>query len=311
MKHKILLTIIILFALGLTACEDAYSGTMILGGNHTYQAGETLSGELVIVSGTVLLEGGAYLAGSIYMLGGNLDINGEIAGDLSIIGGNGLLGPQARVGGNVNLAGGRLERSPSALIAGTLREASDLSLDAETIFPKRSPENRLIWVIPQALGMAFLGYAANRFFPHPVSRVGKAVFEHPLVAGAVGLLCGLVLPALLVLMAFTVILIPVSIIGLITIGLILIYGWIGAGSIVGKWLSRRTRHKLPPSQTTFLGTLVFMLAMQALGFIPLIGPTLTLIVTLIVAGAVLITRFGTQTFVPAIDRELPEVEISV
>jgi hypothetical protein len=110
-------------------------------------------------------------------------------------------------------------------------------------------------------------------------------------------------------MAFTVILIPITIIGLITMGLILVYGWVGAGSIVGNWLKRQFRPNLRHTQAAFWGTLVFMLGVQALSFIPLIGPTLSLIITLVTAGAVLITRFGTQTFVPAMDPELPEVEI--
>jgi hypothetical protein len=110
-------------------------------------------------------------------------------------------------------------------------------------------------------------------------------------------------------MAFTVILIPVTILGLIAMGLILVYGWIGAGSMVGNWLNRQFQRNLRPAQAAFCGTLVFMLAVQALAFIPLIGPTLALIVALIAAGSVLITRFGTHTFVPAIDPELPEVEI--
>ena len=309
MNRKYILILIILSALGLSACEDAYSGTLILDGNHTYHRGETLSGELVIVNGTVSIEPGARLPRSIYMLGGDLRINGVIARDLSLIGGKAVLGPLARIGGNVNLAGGSIERSPGAQIGGALREAYDLSLDAESLFPQRSLENRLIWVLPQALGMAILGYAATRFFPRPVNRVGKAAFEHPLVAGALGLLGGVVLPALLVLMAFTVILIPVTIIGLILMGLILVYGWIGVGSMVGNWLNRQFQRNLRPAQAAFWGTLVFMLAVQALSFILLIGPTLALIATLIAAGSVLITRFGTHTFVPAMDPELPEVEI--
>ena len=309
MKRKFILILIILSTLGLAACEDAYSGTLILDGNHTYHSGETLSGELVIVNGAVSIEPGARLPRSIYMLGGDLTINGVIGRDLSLIGGKAVLGPLARIGGDVNLAGGSIERSPEAQIGGALREASDLSLDAESLFPQRSLENRLIWLLPQTLGMALLAYAVVRFFPRPVARVGKAAFEHPLVAGALGLLAGLVLPALLVLMAFTVILIPITIIGLITMGLILVYGWVGAGSIVGNWLKRQFRPNLRPTQAAFWGTLAFMLGVQTLSFIPLIGPTLSLVISLIAAGAVLITRFGTQTFVPAMDPELPEVEI--
>lgn len=309
MKPKLILILIFLGAFGLSACEDAYRGTLILNGSHKFRPEDNLAGEMIIVRGTVSMDQGTDLPGSIYMLGGELHMNGKIRGDLSLIGGQASLGPQAIVGGNVNVAGGGIEISPDARVIGALRESAELSLDAETLFPRRDPQNRLIWLLPQSLGIALLGYAITRFLPHQVARVGKAASEHPLVAGAMGLLCGLVFPALLVLMAFTVILIPVSIIGLIFMGLILLYGWVGVGSVVGNWLKTRMRKALSPKQTTFWGTLAFILALQILGFVPLIGPTLALIATLISTGAVLITRFGSYTFVPAINPELPEVEI--
>jgi hypothetical protein len=309
MKPKLILILIFLGAFGLSACEDTYRGTLILNGSHQFREEDSLVGEMIIVRGAVSMDQGTELPGSIYMLGGELQMNGEIHRDLSLIGGQASLGPQAIVGGNLNVAGGSVEISPDARVIGALRESTELSLDAETLFPRRDPHNRLIWLLPQTLGIAILGYVITRFFPRQVARVGKAASEHPLIAGAVGLLCGLVLPALLVLMAFTVILIPVTIIGLIFMGLILVYGWIGAGSAVGNWLKFRIRKELSSKQTTFWGTLIFILALQILGFVPLIGPTLALIATLISTGAVLITRFGSYAFVPAIDPELPEVEI--
>jgi sorbitol-specific phosphotransferase system component IIBC len=64
-----------------------------------------------------------------------------------------------------------------------------------------------------------------------------------------------------------------------------------------------------PLAAAFWGTLTFMLIVQALALIPIFGPTLAMIVGVVAIGAVLLTRFGTQTFIPTLDPELPEVEI--
>jgi hypothetical protein len=306
---KGLIILMILLPMGLVGCEGAYSGILILDGTHTYNSGEVLTGEMALVSGNVTIQEGARLTGSVYMVGGNLQVDGEIGGDLSIIGGEASLGPSARVLGGVNQAGGRLTQEPGSVIVGPARDASDLSLDAESLFPQRSFENRLVWILPQALMVAFLSLVPARYFPRSLGRISRAIIEHPLVAGALGLLSGIVIPALLVLMAFTVILLPVTLLGLLAMVVVLVYGWVAAGILAGRWLNRRTKREMSSIAAAFWGTFLFMLAVQALGLIPLIGPILSMVIGLIAIGAVLLTRFGTQTFVPSMDPELPEVEI--
>jgi hypothetical protein len=307
--NKFLVHLMILFALGLAGCEGAYSGILIIDGTHTYSSGEVLIGEMALVSGNVTLQEGARLTGSIYMLGGDLQIDGEIGGDLSLIGGQASLGPTARVLGGINHAGGRLDQALGSEVRGAVRDASDLSLDAESLFPQRSLENRLVWILPQALIVSFLALLPARYFPRSLRRISRAMIEHPLVAGALGLLSGMVIPALLVLMAFTVILLPVTLLGLFGMVLVLVYGWVAAGTTVGRWLNRQVKRDMRPSVAAFWGTFVFMLAVQVLSLVPLIGPFLSMAVGIVAVGAVLLTRFGTQTFVPSLDPELPEVDI--
>ncbi len=306
---KILPLLLILFSLGLVGCEGAYSGILIVDGTHAYESGETLIGELAMVSGDVLIQEGARLTGSIYMMGGTLQLDGEIGGDLSLIGGEASLGPTARVLGGVNHAGGRLNQSPGSEVLGPVRDASDLSLDAQSLFPQRSLENQLVWILPQAFMVAFLAFIPARYFPRSLSRVGRVMIEHPLVSGALGLLSGIVIPALLVLMAFTVILLPVTLLGFLAMFLVLIYGWIAAGAVVGRWLTGRIKREMRPTVAAFWGTFIFMVVIQGLAILPFIGPALSLVFGVVAIGAVLLTRFGTQTFVPSIDPELPEVEI--
>jgi hypothetical protein len=308
-RSKFRILLIGLLTLGLAGCEDAYSGILILNGSHNYSSGEVIMGEMVLVSGNVAIQEGARLSGSVYMVGGDLQVDGEVGGDLSLIGGGAILGPTAFVEGGVNQAGGRLNIAPEAEVIGPVRDASDLSLDAESLFPQRSLQNRLVWIIPQALMVAILALVPARYFNKSLQRVSRAMLEHPLVAGAVGLLSGIVIPALLVLMAFTVILLPVTLLGLLAMVLVLGYGWMAAGAAVGRWLDKQTHRELRTTVAAFWGTFLFMLVVQALALIPFIGPTLSMFIGVVAIGAVLLTRFGTQTYIPSLDPELPEVEI--
>jgi hypothetical protein len=52
------------------------------------------------------------------------------------------------------------------------------------------------------------------------------------------LLVGVIGISLLVMMAYTILLIPVSLLGLLGLGLAIVFGWIGLGSMVGTLLSR-------------------------------------------------------------------------
>jgi hypothetical protein len=184
MRPKTLALLMLLLALGLAGCEGAYSGILIVDGTHTYRAGELLIGEMALVSGNVVIEKGARLTGSVYMMGGSLQVEGEIGGDLSLIGGEASLGPGARVEGGVNHAGGRLNQSAGSEVIGPVRQAADLALDAESLFPQRSLGNRLAWILPQSLMVAVLSLVPARYFPRSLRRVGQAFVEHPLVAGA-------------------------------------------------------------------------------------------------------------------------------
>jgi hypothetical protein len=106
-------------------------------------------------------------------------------------------------------------------------------------------------------------------------------------------------PVLLVFMAFTVILIPVTLIGVLIGGLTIAYGWIGFGMAFGRWLARRFDLELGRGGVAFLGTLAFMILFDLVSVVPYIGSVVSLIALTIGIGAVMLTRFGLREFVPA------------
>lgn len=307
MKRRWLIGLALLAALPLAGCAPAgegggaYSGTIVLDGRHSYASGAALNGALVVVNGEAVLEAGARVSGPAYVLSGALAVDGEIAGDLSVIGGELRLGPEAVIDGDLRVGGGTLRRSPQATVRGQVLVGTASGVSPAQLSPARSSTAQLIWLVPQALILAGIAYWLVLGRPAPVGRVGQAAVGHPVIAGAMGLLAGIVGPALLVVMAFTLILIPVTVIGLIAAALAIGYGWIGMGSALGAWLAVRRGWRLSQAQAAALGTFTLLLLMNTLSLLPLIGDWIALAAAIVALGAVLLTRFGLREFVPAME----------
>jgi hypothetical protein len=121
-----------------------------------------------------------------------------------------------------------------------------------------------------------------------------------------GLLVGLVGFSLLVTMAYTILLIPVTLFGLFLLGVTMLYGWIGLGVSVSRPGVRVMKRPLKAAVAAFLGTLIFMVGLQFLSSIPLIGGLLGIAIASVGLGAVSLTRFGLRSFVPAANENLPD-----
>jgi hypothetical protein len=299
MKRKLGILILSLILLLLTGCgkEGIYSGTLIVEGHHEINAGERLHGDLLVLGGQTFLMAESRVTGSIYMLNGRLDANGEIGGDISLIGGELNLGPQAMVHGDVNVGGGTLNRASEAAIQGRLDAESGLKLPSVPSSTGQAVAGRVIRAALNAVLVAVLAFILVRFASQPVTRVTEAVTVHPVVSGAMGVLAGIVGLSLLVLMAFTIILIPVSLLGILLTGATVVLGWIAWGVAVGRRLSQRFDWSFRGPGQALLGTLIFMLTVMGLS--PFVGGILGILIACVGLGAVLLTRFGMRRFVPA------------
>jgi hypothetical protein len=312
MKSKFGFVLAWIAVLLLTACATdggAYSGTLIVEGRHIYSHGDILNGVLVIVDGEVILEDGANVRGQVFMLGGTAEINAVIDQDISIVGGDIAIGPEAIIGGDFRVGGGEYEIAPGATIEGAILTGPASNVELDDFFPRVSAGERLVQLLPWSLVLAFLAYLAARSIPAPVSRVSQTEIGHPVVSAAMGILVGVVGPVLLVFMAFTLILIPVTVIGLVLGALMVAYGWIGFGMAFGKFLVRRFNLEVGRGGSAFLGTLAFIILIDVLSVIPFIGPLVSLLAATIALGAVVLTRFGLRQFVPATDLIYEEDEV--
>lgn len=289
----------LLAAVFLAGCqqEGLYTLNLILEGQHRVEKGQKLLGAVLLVEGTLLVEEGAQVDGPVFMLGGRMEVSGEILSDVSLLGGSLLLDETARIEGDLNLGGGELTRSSGALVVGAVNSGIAVA-QRQPLFQETFRE-QLPSIVGQAVALGLLAYLLARYLPRPLGRISRAVSRHALVSLAMGLLVGIVALALLVLMAFTFILIPISLL----LGLVLAaagaVGLVGIGSALGMWLADRLRWNIKSHWAAALGTLLFILVFNLAALLPVLRGFLPLGLSTVGLGAVFLTRFGLSEFVPA------------
>lgn len=128
---------------------------------------------------------------------------------------------------------------------------------------------------------------------HLLENVGDAITDHPLVSGVVGTLGASTLLVLFVYMAFTIVLIPLAILGILGELVVVLYGQVALGYLIG------TRLPVEHVQAgTVAGIGMLLVGLEILGLIPYVGGFVQISVAVLGFGAVLNTYFGLQEFEP-------------
>ncbi len=312
-KLFISFTLLALFVLPVTALAATSTENLprtpmdefVMGGNFTLPSNETLRGNLWIMGGNATLESGSRVTGDVMLLGGNVNIDGEVSGNINVMGGNIDLRNQAVVRGDLNIVGGSYNRSPNARIEGNVntgpRGPFQLMLPSGVRLPAVEVRTYPFWDIISFFFRAFLVAAlavlAVMFWPRHIQRIGQTSLAQPLAAGGLGLLTAVVAPIILLVMTITIILIPVTLIGLTLLAVMALLGWIAIGMEVGQRMAASLNQEWALPVSAGIGTLVFTIV--AIGIdrlVPCVGWVVPVLLGLVGLGAVILTRFGTQPY---------------
>jgi hypothetical protein len=142
--------------------------------------------------------------------------------------------------------------------------------------------------------LALVAARRARRRPRSLEHMRDAVAHHPVVSLTVGGLVTVTFLSLFVFMAFTLILIPVSLLGLAA-GLVLLgYGIVALGAVVARRLPIRR-----PAAAAAGGVAIVMAAVHLVGAVPILGSVVVGGLLLAGLGAVLLTYVGLKEFTPA------------
>lgn len=320
-KLIFILTLLIALALpGTASARGLASGKaadqLVLGGSYTLRNGETLNGNLVVLGGNATLEQGSRVNGDLLLFGGNVQAGNEIHGNVAAFGGNLSLENTALVTGNVSYVGGNLDRAPGARIEGQVTNGfrgvtpfvfpfSGVQIGNGSTFTPVRLFIDLIWFLFRTFLWAALAVLAIMFLPRNVERVSQAIVQAPVISAGVGLLTAIVAPLALIVLAITILLIPVSLLGALLLVITWAFGLISLGFEVGKRLAHALNQVWAPAAQAGIGTFVLMFIVDGInavfgrvGFLGCVFWILPFLAGILGLGAVLLTRYGTAFYPP-------------
>lgn len=246
---------------------------------------DTLADVYVVAGGTTTVPGDATLDGDVYVIGGTAVVDGAVDGDVTLLNGNLSVHDGATVTGTLQTYSGSAAVSADASVGRVSQ--------FEPPTPSSSPTQRVGGFLLQVLVLGAFGWWLVERHPRVVENVGAAITEHALVSGVVGSLGATSLLVLFVYMAFTLVLLPLAIVGLLAELLVVLYGQAVFGYLLGT--------RLPIERAgvaTIAGIATFLLLLEVVGLVPYLGGIAQLVVAVVGFGAVLNTYFGLQRFEP-------------
>jgi hypothetical protein len=286
-------------------CDD---DQRVMGNNYTLAKGQHLDSNLIVMGGNATIEPGAVLNCALVTVGGNVDLGGTVAEDMVVIGGNIQLRSTSVIEGDLVTFGGSVVREDGAQVKGGDSQGFGGS-DPRSGFrlpgrfglftPLFDLYRSLLHIVLVSIGLGLLALLVVLFWPEQTARVASAVTVAPAAAGGLGLLTAVAVPMLLLLGVITVCLIPVSFVGSVIFAAALVFGWIGLGQLVGVRLAGALRlHNLSPAVSAALGTSLLTLVVSAIDWVPCVGWVAPVVLIAVGLGAVTLTRFGTQPYLP-------------
>lgn len=316
-RFFLILTMLGLFLLlpGTALAQTSTGDEVVIGGSYTLETGDTFDGNLIVIGGNATIEAGATLNGDIMVAGGNLTVSGLVNGDIFTTGGVVSLTETANIQGNIATLGGNIDRTPGAIISGEITE--DFSQSFKFLNPRDNwltpaPDAQVrmnpvvdaiwsaFWVLVRSFLWVALAVLVVLFAPASTERVANAAISKPLITGSIGLLTILVVPVVLVVLAITICLLPVSLIGLVVLTLGWAFGIVALGVETGKRLSTLLKQDWALPVSGGIGVFILTLVTNGLhALLFCVGWLPALLVGSVGLGAVLLTRFGTQSYPPA------------
>jgi len=286
---------------------DINEDKVVIGQTFTLKENQELNGELAIIGGTVNLKPGSTVNGDIAIIGGAIEIEGTVNGDIQGLGGSINLLSTARISGSVYNFSTNLTREEGAVIEGQQIASLPFNLDfgdfTSPNVPKISNKNNFLgfignflFAILQILALGAFAMVIVLIAPKSTDRIARSIIKQPFVHWGIGLLTFFAIPAVLIILIVTIILIPLGIIGILVFSFAILFGWLALGYAIGKRLFETGSGNYSPVLVAGLGTIILTTIARFSALIPCIGWTIGVLLSLFGLGAVILTRFGTRDY---------------
>ncbi len=251
------------------------------GGEVTLTRGTRVGGKAMLAGRRIVDRGD--VVGSFDAVGGYVEIDGDVGGTVRIRSDEVVIGPRARLAGDLVVVGANPPRiADGAVVAGKVTVEAVRSAGPGAWFTGAARDALL------QIGMLLLAWAWMALAPSLAREASRFEWRSPGRAEAMGIAAVFGLPVVAVLLAVTVVGIPVAI-GVAAAWILLVLaGYSTTAICLGAWLRARVRGA--PRGREFrerlLWTLAALLLLRGAAALPWIGWVVTLGAVLAGAGAV-------------------------
>ena len=204
----------------------------------------TVEGDVEAAAGSVTVTESGRVGGSLSTGAGEVTVDGTVAGDVAAGADRFSLGPTAEVGGNVRYDAETVDIADSATVGGTVERAERISVDVG--LPGVGSIDLGGSVVPGPVGFllaflanAVLGAALLLGAPGFARRVTATGTDRPAASAGVGLLTFVGIPVGLVILAITIVGLPLSLAGLLVYVPLLWVGFVYGAILTGTWVLDR------------------------------------------------------------------------
>jgi cytoskeletal protein CcmA (bactofilin family) len=302
-RRTVLPALALVAVLGVAAAQQqpARPPGVVVGGSYAVVAGQTVRGDLVAIGASVVIEAGATLDGALTVVGGSTVVDGLVTGAVHAYGGALSLGSSARVLGDLSSNYAAYDPTAGSRVEGTVQAGNEppvrFALPADVGAPAglasravaaRNPADAVVRSLALGLVAALLMAA----LPLRVGRVRDTMLHHPARAGLDGFVTFVVAVLILVLLAVTLIGIPLAIAGGALLYATVLFGLIAFGDAVGSALAARFEQTWSAPMRAGVGTFSVSVGLLVLQVIPVLGGLAGFLLALVALGAVRSTRFG-------------------
>lgn len=248
---------------------------------------EEVDSVLIVAGGDVSVPEETTVAGRVYVIDGRFEVAGTVDGHVTQLAGRVSVPETGAIAGEFRTLAGESSVAEGAQIG------TRSVLEVEETRSEGGAGG--LFVLLHVLGLAAIGFLVARWRPELVENVAEAVVGHPGVSTVTGGFVGAVALVLLVFMAFTILLLPVSALGLGALGLAVAFGQVAIGyAMAGPLPVER------PGRRAGVGAVLVVVFFQVVELVPLVGSVLVGVISIAGFGAALITYFGLRTFEPPV-----------
>ncbi|WP_254768109.1 bactofilin family protein [Salinilacihabitans rarus] len=275
----------------------------------------TVSGDVAGVAGTVHVAEGGTVDGAVEVAAGSVRVDGTVTGDVSAGAGHVEVGETARIGGDLAVGAGYLSvdgavdgdvragaetivLGPNADVAGEFRydageftEDPAASVGGGVVHDASLGGNGVgtveVFTVPpwlvtgyELVASLLLGAVLLAVFPSFSSGVASRVADDPVTSGGVGVLTLIGVPVALVLVALTVVGIPLTVLGAFGFALAVWVAVVYGQYAVGAWALG-----LADRENRWLALAVGLVGFAVLGAVPFLGGLLEFVAFLLGLGA--------------------------